>query len=231
MPAVVTAGLAAAAGPAAAQGTSPITLDVDARVTPDRAGTPARPQGVRLDIVARIGVPDAYDPPLVETIDVWFPRAGVYHGGRFPSCDEATLARRGVQACPKGSIMGEGEGEAMADTVPTRPQITVVNGGAKRVFFYTVMNNPARVQAPIPGEVTRLRRGPFGYRLHATVPRVLQIVAGIPIVLHELRITAGRGDWIATTRCPADRRWPYRVKVTFTTGETILYDDAVACRS
>lgn len=213
-----------------AQGTSPIRIEVEATVTPNKAGTPARPQGVKIDVHAKIFVPEAFDPPLVQTVDVWFPKGGVYNGAKFPKCDEGTLARRGLQACPKGSIMGRGTARATADTVFTYPKITVVNGGATKVFFYTVMNNPARVQAPVPGTVTKLRGGRWSYRLHATIPRVLQIVAGIPIVLQDLRISAGRRDWIATTDCPKSRRWPYHVEVTFNTGEQTIYDDSVACR-
>jgi hypothetical protein len=174
-------------------------------------------------------VPDQYEPPLVQNVDVWFPQGGVYNGAKFPSCSENTLARKGLRACPKGSIMGSGTARATADTVFTYPKITVVNGGGSKVFFYTVMNNPARVQAPVPGTITKLH-GRWSYRLHATVPRVLQIVAGIPIILQDLRVSAGRGDWVATTSCPASKRWAYHVEVTFNTGEKTIYDDSVGCR-
>ena len=50
--------------------------------------------------------------------------------------------------------VGSGSGTAYADTVITRPKITVVNGGGDRVYFYTVLNNPARVQVPVIGYVT-----------------------------------------------------------------------------
>ena len=85
-----------------------------------------------------------------------FPKGGLYNGAKFPKCSETTLARKGVSGCPKGSIMGKGSGKAMADDVPTYPKVTIVNGGAKRVYFYTVMTNPARVQAPIVGKITKL---------------------------------------------------------------------------
>lgn len=51
--------------------------------------------------------------------------------------------------------MGKGSGTAMADDVPTYPRITIVNGGAKRVYFYTVLTNPARVQTPVVGKITK----------------------------------------------------------------------------
>lgn len=226
------AALAVAVGASAvialAQGV-PVRLSVDARVTPNEAGTPAHPRGVRIDVRARIGIPEAYDPPLVDSVDVWFPRGGRYNGARHPACSQEVLARRGVGGCPAGSVMGSGTGKATADTVFTYPKITVVNGGARKVFFYTVLTNPARVQSPVAGTVTRLS-GKWSYKLHAPIPRELQIVAGIPIVLRELHIVAGRGDWLATTSCPADHRWRYHVEVTFTTGQQTVYDNAVRCR-
>ena len=48
--------------------------------------------------------------------------------------------------------MGKGSGVALADNVTTIPQITVINGGANKVWFCTVLQNPARVQAAVPGD-------------------------------------------------------------------------------
>jgi hypothetical protein len=228
--AVVVAALAGGAAIALGQGTSPITMTVDAKVTPNKAGTKKKPQGVKLAVTAKFDIPEAYDPPLVDRVTVLFPKGGLYNGAKYPKCSETVLARKGVSGCPKGSIMGKGSGKAMADDVPTYPKVTIVNGGARRVYFYTVMTNPARVQAPIVAKVTKLGGGRWSYRVEADIPRSLQIVAGVPIVLHELTLSGGKGDWLATTSCPADKRWRYHAEGVFTTGETIVYDDSVPCR-
>jgi hypothetical protein len=214
---------------ALAQDSVPITVSVHATVTPNKAGTKRHPQGVKVDVTALIHIPNDYDPPLVESVDVWFPKGGLYNGAKFPKCSQDTLARRGLGGCPSGSIMGHGTATATADTVPTTAQITIVNGGANLVFFYTVLTNPARVQAPVPGIITKVG-GQWSYKLHATIPKALQVVAGIPIRVSKLHITAGRGDWIATTSCPSDHRWRYHSETLFTTGATIRYDGSVACR-
>jgi len=227
--AAVVVGLAAA-GLTLAQSTVPITLHVTATVTPSKAGTKAHPQGVHIKVKGTIDMPEAYDPPLVDTIDVWFPNAGVYNGAKFPSCSQSTLARHGPRACPKLSIMGSGGGKATADRVFTYPKVTIVNDGAKKVFFYVVLNNPARVETPVPVTITRLHGGEWGYRAHAKVPRSLQIVAGVPIVLRKFHGQAGRGDWIATTSCPSDHKWHYHVLIGFTTGQQLPYDNYVPCR-
>jgi hypothetical protein len=227
--AVAAAALAGGSALALAQGTSPITVTVDAQVSPNKAGTKQKPQGVKLDVTVFFHIPEAYDPPLVDRVTVLFPKGGLYNGGKFPRCSESVLNRRGLSGCPKGSIMGKGMGKATADEVWTYPKVTVVNGGPKRVYFYTVMTNPARVQAPIVAKVTKLS-GKWSYKVQADIPKSLQVVAGVPIVLHELHISGGRRDWLATTYCPPDRRWRYHAEGLFTTGETIIYDDSVPCR-
>jgi hypothetical protein len=215
---------------AAAQSSPPITVTVYPKVVPNKAGTPAHPQGVRLSVQIKIGIPVNYEPPLLNEVDVWFPRGGLYNGGRFPTCSERRLNALGPTACPAGSIMGSGTGVGRADTTFTYPKITVVNGGPREVFFYTVLNNPARVQEAVPGQITKLS-GRWSYKLHVVIPKNLQIVAGVPIVLQSLTIGAGRGDWIATTYCPPDHSWAWQAVGIFTNGQTIPGHGAVACRS
>jgi hypothetical protein len=215
---------------ALAQSSPPITVQVFPRVTPNIAGTPTAPQGVHLDVKIKVGVPESYNPPLVKEIDVWYPRGGLYNGASFPICSRRLLAARGPRACPADSIMGSGGGVARADTTFTYPKITVVNGGQRVVYFYTVLNNPARVQEPVVGTVTKLS-GRWSYRLHVVIPRNLQIVAGIPIVLRTLHIAAGRGDWLATTYCPPDHKWAWKSVTLFTNGQRLTPHGTVACRS
>ena len=227
--AVAATALAGGSALAFAQSTSPITMTVDATVTPNKAGTEKNPQGVKLAFTARFEIPVSYDPPLVDKVTVLFPKGGLYNGAKHPKCSETTLERRGVSGCPKGSIMGKGSGKAMADDVPTYPKVTIVNGGARRVFFYTVMTNPARVQAPVVGKITKLaaasrtgsRRRSRGRSRSSPASRSCS---------HELTLSGGKGDWIATTSRPGDKRWRYHAESLFTTGETIVYDDSVACR-
>jgi hypothetical protein len=215
---------------ALAQSSPPITVQVFPRVTPNIAGTPTAPQGVHLDVKIKVGVPESYNPPLVKEIDVWYPRGGLYNGASFPTCSRRLLAARGPRACPADSIMGSGGGVARADTTFTYPKITVVNGGQRVVYFYTVLNNPARVQEPVVGTVNKLS-GRWSYRLHVVIPRNLQIVAGIPIVLRTLHIAAGRGDWLATTYCPPDHKWAWKSVTLFTNGQRLTPHGTVACRS
>jgi hypothetical protein len=188
------------------------------KVAPARfvAGSPSHPQGVKLAMTLGWQGLSPDKQPMVTKVDVWFPSGTRYNGARYPKCSLRVLGAAGPKGCPKTSIMGSGTGSAFADTVVTHPKITVVNGGASAVYFYTVLNNPARVQTPVIGHITRLR-GRFAYHLSATIPPILRVVAGVPIKLTELQISAGRGTWLATTAPPAG----IKIVTTFSTGARI----------
>jgi hypothetical protein len=224
--AVVLLGLLTAI--AVAAGPPPITVKVFPKVTPHRAGTPAHPQGVHLDVRLKILYPPGYEPPLVDSIDVWFPKGGLYNGGKFPSCSYRRLNALGPTGCPKGSIMGHGSGVATADQNFTYPKITIVNGGQHVAYGYTVLNNPARVQTPVVGTITKLS-GRYSYQLHLVIPKILQVVAGVPIVLHSIHLSAGRGDWLATTYCPPNRKWAYHAVTHFNNGQALQTNGTVGC--
>jgi hypothetical protein len=228
---VLPAGLLALAWlvavPAVAQ--APIEIEVDAVVKPNKAGTKRNPQGVRLTVHARLVSPLGEERPIMTGGTVLFPRGAVWNGAKYPKCSQSTLERRGLQGCPKRSVFGRGHAKAFADTVVTRPRITIVNGGARRVYFYTVMNNPARVAAPVVGRLKR-RKAPWAIQLDYAVPRALQVVAGVPITVTEVHLTAGRGDIMATDYCPPSRRWRYEATVFLDDGRRPSIKGSEPCR-
>ena len=110
----------------------------------------------------------------------------------------------------------------------------MVNGGATKVYFYTVLNNPARVQEPVIGHITR-KSGKWAYELNVTVPQNLRIVAGVPIELTYLNVSAGKGHWLDTTGCDHGK-WPFSVTTTYENPNTDAqgassYAASVKCRS
>jgi hypothetical protein len=218
-----------------AQDIVPVKITAVTKVTPNKAGTPKHPQGINIDVKSKIETPRDYDPPLAQTVDVWISKGGNYNGGKYPTCTPQKLERGGIDACPKKSIMGHGTGKADADGVASIPDITVVNGGSKAVHFYTVLEHPARVQKAVTATIAKLSSGPWGYKVHASIPRSLQIVAGIPLRVESLHVNAGfksyAKDWIATTMCPSNRKWKYHVEVHYETGQNAQFDGAVTCRS
>jgi hypothetical protein len=203
-----------------------LSLEVD--LTPNEAGSEAQPRPVTLDLALRLGAPRAAEPPLLRTADVLMPEGTRYAGGQFPSCEQRTLERAGPEGCPRGSLMGEGALKARADTAPARGRITVVNGGAERLYFHTVLTNPLRTEAPMIGTIIP-EDSPWAYRLRLQVPEELQIVAGIPIAVRELRVTAGRDGWLATTSCPEDSTWDFEGAAHFAGGGRAVRTATVDC--
>jgi hypothetical protein len=214
---------------ALAQTPSPTTVVVKATVTPNKAGTKAHPQAVKLKVHVDWNTPGDSQKPIVQTAKVLYPKGSLFQGGKYPSCSETVLNRSGPTKCPKGSIIGKGTGSAHADTVITHPHITVVNG---EVFLYTVLDNPARVQAPVPAVIHKLSGSKWAYEMDITVPQVLQVVAGVPITLYTVDITAGSTSKpiLATTSCPPSHKWPYSVTTSYDTGTSSGYEDSIPCK-
>jgi hypothetical protein len=200
---------------------APTTVTSTTTVSPSKAGTKKKPQGVKLIYKATYTTPGDVEHPIITGGSVLFPKGALYNGGKYPKCSQATLSHGGPSGCPPHSIMGSG------------PKITVINGGATKVWFWTVLQNPARVQAAVPGTITKMS-GKWAYKLTFKVPTSLQIVAGIPITLNNLKVTAGgksyAKDWLATTSCPATKKWAYQSTFDLSTGGSINYDGSVACK-
>jgi hypothetical protein len=178
-----------------------------------RVGTPQHPAGVRLSATLSWQGVQQSTMPSITKIDLWFPQGSQYNWSKYPTCSVAVLDRGGPAACPQASIMGRGSALGYADTTITRPTITVVNGGPNVVWFYVVLNNPARVEEPVPGHITA-ERGNFAYHLTTTIPSNLRVVAGVPIKFVALTVTAGRGDWLALSAPPGG----IKVQATFDNG-------------
>lgn len=195
---VLAAGLAL---PAAAGAASTTKTSVVAKVA---AGVPSKkkPKSIQVDfgMTWQNDVKDGRS--TLQGIEMLFPRGTIYNGAKHPICSLETLNTKGPSACPKGSKVGQGRALADADTVPTRAEITVFNGGPSQIFFYTTMTNPAVVQTPVIGNITKLASGPWAYRLTSAIPGKLQVVAGVPIFMTDLKIHVGSGNLLAAAKTP-----------------------------
>ena len=141
---VAVAGAAAVAAPSGAQDPPVTTVTAEANVTPDKPGTKKKPRGVKLRVDVHWDTPGDVEKPVVQKATVLFPKGSKFNGGKFPKCSANTMARKGINGCPKGSIMGKGSAVAYADTVMTYPKITVVNGGRSSIYLWTVMREDKR---------------------------------------------------------------------------------------
>ncbi len=221
--AVIAALSVSAVAPSFAQSPAPVTsISGTATVTPNKAGTTKKPQSVNLRVRGKVSTTgeDGLNKPVIERVEILFPKGSLYAGGKLPKgvkgkvtpkCAESAMLR-GLpsRVCPKGSIVGSGTGSAWADMVRTRVKFTLVNGGANRVFLFTEMTNPAVVQMPVPGVIKKMS-GKWAYKLTLTVPDELQIVAGTPISLIDFDVRTKSKNWLFTTSCPSNKRWPFEV--------------------
>jgi hypothetical protein len=189
------------------------TVSVKPTVSSTKAGTKAHPKGVTLKTVLTWQKLGTANQPVVTSFVVKFPKGSLWQGAKYPTCSVGTLNSKGPKGCPSGSIIGSGTGTAYAAATLTHPKITVVNGGAKTIYFYTVLNNPARVQEPVVGHIASAS-GKYGYTLTTAVPHNLQVVAGTPVELTNLSVTVGHAAVIATTGCPGGK-WPYTVTTAY----------------
>jgi hypothetical protein len=202
-------------------------MTINATVTPNRAGTPQHPQGVHIHLgVAFTGAGAAAAP--VRQIEVAFPPGNLYQGASVPACSAATLLNSGPSGCPSGSVTGAGQIVANAAGAQVSAPVTVVNGGPNSVLVYVELNNPVRLVAVVTASVEKLS-GPSAYALRLTIPPALQSVAGVPVLLERMQLSAGRGDWLATVGCPGGA-WRYSVNATFADGRSASQQLAVPCR-
>ena len=201
-------------------------------VSSEQAGMPRHPRGIEIDARGTIDRQGDRASLLPRSVDFWFPKGWVYNGAKHPACTATKLRHGGPAACPRGSLMGSGPaGEAYPLSPSTPPRMTVINGGRTKMFFWVVVQNPARVQAVVTGTITKPSTPRWSYRMHAEIPDVLRIVAGIPIVVETFHTRVGHGDWIATTNCPHDHRWRYHLRLTYFSGQALDTGGSVACRA
>lgn len=228
---------AAAVAPSYAQGPTPVTtIEVKPKVSPSKAGTKKKPQTVKLSVTGSVTTSgeDGENKPIVTKVVIKFPKGSLYNGAKAPKCSEAAI-NSGLpkSKCPPKSIMGSGGATAWADTVSTTADFTLVNGGANKAYLYTTMTNPAVVQTPVPLDIKK-STGKWAYIATATVPQKLQVVGGVPISLRTMKIStnanAQKTNWLQTTSCPKDKKWPFEVTSSQNTTADATFASTVPCK-
>jgi hypothetical protein len=207
-------------------------------VTPSKAGTVARPQGVAVRGSVQVVTEPGFDPPSITGEDILFGEGFSYNGDRYPRCSKLVLDFQGPEGCPRGSVMGSAYGTGRADTVLAKVKVVLFNAGAARLLAYTTVDHPARVRRTIVLSTQNLIGG---WRRQSTflVPENLQVVAGMPVQLNNLHFSLGGRSWaedyITTTSCPVGG-WRYQASLHYLEDRLgAISDDhvtgAVACTS
>jgi hypothetical protein len=210
------------------------TLDAEVSVTPKAGGTPKRPQGHKIAVRTSVVVPGGQDQPMVTGFELWFGPGWEPHSEDVPVCSHKTLREGGPDACPPGSKLGLSTRTAYADELEPTPTFQFFNAPAGQMLAYMTLQRPARVRASVPITVVDGARDPWPLRYAWTFPQTMQVVAGIPITLNELRFAFGytkaAANYISTTSCPAGG-WAWRVRLhtwTATEGTAALTADGRA---
>ena len=209
----VTVGTAALLAPSAAA----TTLSAAVKLSPSRAGTAERPQGVKLTVKMDLNTPEGVDRPIVTGFEVWHgPGLAFDRGTGYVRCARDTLTRLGPDGCPPESRVGHSTGFGPEDTVEAQPRFQVFNGPGGAPMAYVTLQRPARVRGVTVPTVVDRPRSVWPKRTRWTFPGSMRVVAGIPVTPSHLGFTYGYTKaaklFVASTSCPRGG-WRWRVRV------------------
>jgi hypothetical protein len=220
-------------GSSSDSGKTATTVETTAATTPDGKpttspvsvlGSSVDVKAGQVDVALRLGQPADTDPPIAKTAQLTLPKGIEWKGADTVSCDEATL-KRGLDACPPGAVIGNGEAIGLTDQAKTVGVINVVNGGKDDVYLSTTVSHPAYVKTVVPGKISQ---SDDGLRLDLTFPPDLQTIAGVPVGLQQLRLTIKRGPSMVVPDCPDDG-WNYDARVGFDDGTQVEHEGKATC--
>lgn len=123
-------------------------------------------------------------PPILRTIAFEFDRHGHVETRGLTVCTAGRLQATVVPVARKkcrGAIVGKGRGHAIVQFPDSRPfrissPITLFNGPKKgrndTVLAHAFTNVPTPTTLVVPIVIQRIRKGVYGYRTEATIPRI-----------------------------------------------------------
>lgn len=181
------------------------------QMVPQIDRTDRRPWGVRLTgTVQTIQRAPDKEPPIATRWHVRLPAGVTFHGRRVASCNRAIIDLKGPSGCPRASLVGRARAVSFADVVePFAPDVTLINGGPRRIWAHVVLYRPALTRRTLPVALTRTRARIPRYEL--TIISPFREIAGLPSTLPSMmmfEIGGGRGARryvTSETACPTKR--------------------------
>lgn len=211
--AALAIGAAGATPTATAQDIPDVDISAKARAFPSKAGTRKNPRGLMIKAKAKLTTEPGFERPIVTGLELLMGPGLIWNTDDASRCSKRVLDRKGPKGCPEHSIVGHAKATAFADTVVTRPDVVIINGGPKRHFAYVTLYHPTLVKETIVIKVKKLKRGKWTQRESLTVPESLRIVAGVPIQFTGIDMTIGGKPYArkftASTFCPKGG-WKYK---------------------
>jgi len=176
--------------PATGQAPS-MTVTSTAEMTPKLAGTEMRPRSTRIDADVEWSVPEGSEPRLPSKLAIRLPRGVRLNSRTYPTCAKRTLNRKGPSGCPWRSILGSGAGHLSEGFLGRHPKITLVNGGAHRLWAYNVYRYPALVKEAKPVTVKRLHSRKWAYELTFDLLVGPLVIGLLPLPLSRFEVSIG----------------------------------------
>lgn len=163
---------------------------------------------IELHGYGKVSTLDGTVPPVLKQITLFFDKHGEVETRGLPVCTPGKLAATTTKTARRncrGAIVGKGFGTALID-FPDQPPfkasspITIFNGRKKRgnptVLAHAYLGVPAPTTFIVPIEIQRVRKGRYGFKTVAKIPRIAG-GSGVPIY----------------GRLKIGRKWRYRGKM------------------
>jgi hypothetical protein len=141
-------------------------------VSPSKAGTKAKPKGVRLKVTTTT-TPKDTTPFATTSATIFFDRNLQFYGKSFKSCSQAQVQQDQTR-CPAGSKVGTGSAQGIALGATENLTITAFNGpSGNKIELHVVGQQPLMIDSVIEGSL-RTSSGAYGHKLVVPIPQGLQ---------------------------------------------------------
>lgn len=163
--------------------TGNLVLKIDGGVGP-KALPKGRMAPITLRASGRLATTDGSHPPATRKVTVDFDKHGRINAKGMPVCTSGKLqsqtTRSAVKACRK-AIVGRGRTSVEVEFADSRPfaakgPLVLFNGGVRggttTMYIHAYVSVPAPTAIVTRVKIKKIRKGPFGTRAIATIPKI-----------------------------------------------------------
>jgi hypothetical protein len=204
--------------------------------TKTKAGTKAKAGGeeeakLEASIVLKLTPPEE-SLPITDQINLFVPEHFRDAGASLPYCNPSALRAKGVEGCPKGSIVGVGKATGYTilggQFVIEHLSVTLINGPNAVLLSWVEGKTPVAIEEIVEGVITK----PAGYgeEMAFTIPQgLLEPLPGAPGWLQTLEAhLSGKVGWLRTTSCPP-HPWALKAELGYENGQGTTIEAKIGC--